>query len=300
MQIFERRNDENYRRTPACGYCRQQGHNKYQCPRVAEDWYYLKDHIIPIQFTKLVSSWMKQPRYWGEWYTSCGQIFREQERRKEPSISKASRTRAPSKCGFCREECHSRRNCPEQVAFLAKCYKANENWRRAAYKEIVTKHGICVGACIEVAKKDGYGSNSLIVSGIGLITSVNFDKLNVLAAKGGYYNGQGNPYYCPLTVMAMVDGKESEIKLRISSQSRHGNEGYAAIELDHNIVLRSSAGYYASWTMTKLMSPSEHPLDEKWVTDYRDAFDFLTKKKSKEKLDDDGITSLIEKWAKKD
>ena len=51
--------------------------------------------------------------------------------------------------------------------------------------------------------------------------------------------------------------------------------------------------------MVKLISPSEHPLDEKWVTDYKDAFDYLTKKYSKERLEEDGVTSLINEWAKK-
>ena len=47
------------------------------------------------------------------------------------------------------------------------------------------------------------------------------------------------------------------------------------------------------------MSPSEHPLDEKWITDYKGAFDLLLKKRSKAQLDNDGVTSIIEEWAKK-
>ncbi len=295
MQIFDKRNDENYRRKPACGYCRQEGHNKYQCPRVAEDWYYLQDKIIPVRQTNLGTHYFKQPRYWGDWWETCRYINLEQQARKK--AKKTTRKRAASKCGFCRGGGHSRRNCPEQKAFLAKCYKANENWRRAAYKEIVEKHGICVGACIEVKKKQGWSSNSPILTEIGIIAKVNFDNLNVLAAMDGYYHGHGNPYYCSLAVSALVgeDG-EQNIMIRVSNR-RHGAD-FKAIELDSNIIRRTSTGYYDGYTMTKLMSPSEHPLDEKWVTDYRDAFDFLTKKKTKEQLDNDGVTSLINKWAK--
>ena len=51
--------------------------------------------------------------------------------------------------------------------------------------------------------------------------------------------------------------------------------------------------------MVKLLSPSEHPLSEEWVTDYKDAFDYLTKKRKKMQLDSDHVTSLINKWSKK-
>ena len=66
--------------------------------------------------------------------------------------------------------------------FLKRCYKANENWRRAAYKEIVEGHGISVGAVVEVVEKSGYGSNERIATTLGIIKSINWDKANVFAA----------------------------------------------------------------------------------------------------------------------
>ncbi len=184
--------------------------------------------------------------------------------------------------------------------FLQKCYKANENWRLAAYKELVEERGICVGAAIEVKKRDGWGSNAKIVSEVGLITKVNFESLNVMAAKSTYYNGNVDPYTCSLEVHALVDGQERNIKIQTTK-----NGGYTdtwlkeAIKVDSNIIVNASSGYYQSWNLEKVLSRSEHPLDENWVKDYKGAFELLLKKRSKEQLDNDGITYLINEWSKK-
>ena len=68
------------------------------------------------------------------------------------------------------------------ASFLKKCYQANENWRRAAYKEIVEGYGISVGAVVKVVEKSGYGSNERITTSLGIIKSINWDKANVFAA----------------------------------------------------------------------------------------------------------------------
>ena len=72
--------------------------------------------------------------------------------------------------------------------------------------------------------------------------------------------------------------------------------------LDSNIIRSiKSRGYYSGqWFFDKLMSRADYPLDEKWITDYKGAFKFLTKKRSKAQLESDGITGHINHWAEKD
>ena len=296
MQIYEKRNDKSYRTTPRCGYCRQEGHNQYQCPQVAEDWAWWKDYTVP-PFS--ASSWKnrRHPKYWGEWYEKCQTVYNEQQRRKNKP--KITRTRAASKCGFCGSYEHNRRHCPEMKEFLQKCYKANENWRRAAYKELVEKHGICVGAAIEVKKTDGWGSNAKILSEVGLITKVNFESLNVMAAKSTYYSGNVDPYVCYLEVQALVDGHDKLIKIHTTGSSYSDTWQKDFIRIRSEIIAKQGNSYYSSWNLDKVLSRSEHPLDENWVTDYKGAFELLLKKRSKEQLDNDGITSLINEWSKK-
>ena len=292
MQIFEKRNDA-YRTTQRCGYCRQEGHNQYNCPEVAKDWAFWKDYKIPVNTRMGWYMSRNNPKYWGEWYTKCKEVYEEQQRRKKnPKTIK----RAASKCGFCGSYEHNRRNCPEMKSFLQKCYKANENWRREAYKEIVVKHGISVGAAFEVKKRDGWGSNAEIVSEVALITKVNFDSLNVMAAKTGYYDGHTNPYECGISVSALINGQEKSIKVHTDYRSAGSGWESDLLRLNSNIVVRDSSGYYGTWSLSKLLSRSEHPLNEKWVTDYKDAFVLLLKKRSMSQLEKDDIVPLIEKW----
>ena len=298
MQIYENRNDAPYRSGPTCGYCKEEGHNRYQCKMVADHWSYWKDYVVPPTTAGRYYWGRDYPKYWGEWYDSCKTLYAEQQKRSK--APKQTKKRSTPRCGFCGSLNHNRRHCDEMKNYLQKCYRANENWRRAAYKELVGRHGICVGACIEVKKKNGWSVNAAILSEIGVITKVNFDSLNIMAAKNGYFSGNQNPYYCELKVRAMIDGEEEDVRIRTSGCSHRFNDDFKAIEIDNNIVLKPSSNYYSNWTLTKLISPSEHPIDEKWVTDYRGAFDLLLKKRSKSQLDCDGVTSLINKWAKKD
>ncbi len=297
MQIYENRNDSSYRSTSRCGYCRKEGHNRYNCPEVARDWAYWKDFKVPVT----TSGWYmsrNNPKYWGEWYEKCKETHEEQERRRKKP--KVSRKRSLPTCGFCGDQHHTRRNCPEMESFLKKAYKANENWRRAAYKEIVEKNNICVGACIEVQRKEGWGSNAQVNTEIGLITEVNFDSLNVMAAYDGHPSSYTNPYECQLSVKALVNNKTVHITIRTSARSYSDSWQKDFPVLDGDIIRSASSTYYSSHYLSKVLSPSEHPLDEKWITDYKEAFDLLVRKRSKEQLDSDGATAVIEKWRKKD
>ena len=298
MQIYEKRNDSSHHSSPRCGYCRQHGHNKYNCPEVDKDWAWWKDFKVPVTTS---SGWYmsrNNPKYWGEWYEKCKEIYEEKQRRA--NAPKVKRTKANTKCGFCGEHGHNRRNCKEMEAFKQRAYKANENWRRAAYKELVEKHGICVGACIEVQKPSGWNSSKPPAVEVAIITEVNFDSLNLMAAKSCYYDGYVDPYECHLKIKALVNGQEHLIRINTNeTQFSSGDFSYGFPQLSKQIFAKQSYTNWGSWYVSKLLSPSEHPLDESWVTDYKEAFDLMLKKRSNEQLDNDGITSLIDNWSKK-
>ena len=292
MQMYE--DKKKNKRRNSCGYCRKEGHNKLQCPEVAKDWAWWKDFQVP----PYSPTWWKSrqsPKSWGEWYIDCRDTYEKQVSKSAESNSGKKRKRSPSSCGYCGETDHNRRNCTEMQDFLKKCYKANENWRREAYKEIVEKHGICVGACIQVRQQLGWSDD--YTEHVAIITSVNFDKLNVMAAHDGTYSGHTNPYECILEVKAMINQKEFNIAILTGKDYRRDWAKTVKTNLNHKIVRRAFRGWSADYIMDKLLSPSEHPLDEKWITDYRDAFDYLTKKRKKIQLENDQVNCLINKWA---
>ena len=304
MKIYEnyKVGAKSYNRTPRCGYCRQEGHNRSQCPVAPQDWEYWKNYQVPPR----TQGWQfdrRSPKYWGDWYNACVLTMEKIEQRKRRE--KAVVVRNPSKCGYCRSEGHTRRQCTEMKEFAKQCYKANENWRRAAYKEIVEKHGICVGACIEVQQQTRWNQNTpnkVSEVAVAIITQVNFTSLNVMAAKDKvYYDGHSDPYECLLEVKAMVNGEEVFVTIHNTGRTRSSDEwDYSFPRISKDVLGQSSKQrHWRGWTMSKLLSPSEHPLDESWVTDYKDAFDLMLKKRTKEQLDNDGVTSLINEWVKK-
>ena len=300
MQIFEKKDDASYRRTPKCGYCRQEGHNQYQCDEVGRHWEYWKTHTVPPTSIGYHYS-RRNPRYWGEWYEKCSVIYHEQQMRKK-KILKRPVTRAASKCGFCREAGHNRRDCYHMNDFLEKCFKANENWRRAAYKHLVEEKGISVGACIQVKKKKGWGANADIETAIAIITDINFASLSVMTA-GRFGSDYGNPYHSPLEVKAMVGDDEVILQFARTGDYSYQEKWRMSLSTLDSYIIRSikSRGYYSGqWFFDKLMSRADYPLDEKWITDYKGAFKFLTKKRSKKQLENDGIIRHIDEWAKKD
>ena len=82
--------------------------------------------------------------------------------------------------------------------FVQDCGKANENWRRACYHEIVQKHGISVGACVKV--KVGGRWNEPEETKIGIIKSINWDTINVMSGM----DKRSDFAHSPLTIEVLV------------------------------------------------------------------------------------------------
>ena len=285
MKIYENHKSSTGKVKNSCGYCRQQGHNRAECPEVAKDWAYFQDFQIPPN--RGAHSWYRSrtnPKYWGEWYQDCKNTYAKQLDAK----AKTTKRSAP-KCGFCGSPNHNRRNCDLMESFLADCYKANENWRREAYRIIVGELGIDVGAAVNLRKRYNYYSSANESDArIGLITSINWDKLNVMAAFCGNWDNE-EKYSQSFEIKALVDGQDVFISIR-DCVKKH--------QLQNLVTQRNASHhrYYEEFQFDSVIGKSEQPLSEEWVMSYRDAFDFLVKKRSYEKLQKDGVVALIDKW----
>ena len=285
MKIFEDKSVPGRRSTNACGYCRNTGHNRSNCPHAPEDWAHFNTYQIPLKTSATSCNWYRIPKYWGAWYEECKKTVELQQRNAQKVKAKRATTRY---CGFCGDAGHTRRSCSEMQEFTKQCYKANENWRRTAYDILVKEHGIDIGAAVQVSETRWVGNGQEKATYIGLITSVNWGSLNVMTAFDHGYDWER--YSQPIDIKVMVDGKDYRLSLRSFLQST---------SLRKVIHLKNGqAGYYHSnVTLDKVIGRSEQPLKEEWVTSYKDAFDYLAKKLSLEQLEDRGILSHIQSWA---
>lgn len=274
MRIHE---ETNYGRSEStCGYCRQKGHNQYNCPKVKEDWAFFSKLQIPSSGGKaIMRGWYRYPAQWGAWYEHCVTTYNEIIRREKATTTLQGKPkRAQRTCGFCGSKDHTRRNCTKMDMFLKDCHEANIKWRKAAYKELVQKHGISVGAAVIIKQEDRwYSSNSRtddVKSHSGIIMSINWDKVNVFTALSKKHDDA----YSPIWIRVMLSNGD---KIAINT----GLENFKC--LDKGAIPRS---WGHSYSLHSIVAPSKTPLKEEWITGYKESFKTLVKKRSLEQLID--------------
>jgi len=281
MNIYEMsKKGESYRSPSKCGYCRQVGHNIKECPQVAKDYEEWRHYRVPVNQGNPCHWYsIHQPKYWGEWYTKCINAMQKQidyaEKQKQP---KQKRALSPKACGFCREFGHTRRDCDKMTTFLDDAYQANAKWRRRAYDLLVNELGISVGAAIKVKSREGYGARTTTKEHVALVTSVNWDKLNLVCANSTWEER----WRQSLHIEIVVEGERCT--LRFESNERHLKGVFAHVSGWSNY-------YYA-----EKVAAAPKPLDSSWVTEYRDAFNFIAKKYNYHQLEENGIVDLVDDW----
>ena len=271
MRIHE---ETNYGRSEStCGYCRESGHNQYNCPKVKKDWAFFSKYQIPNdgQGNVTTTGWYRYPRDWGSWYEHCSNTYREIIRREKAATTLQGKPKkAQRTCGFCGSKDHTRRNCTKMTTFLKDCHEANIKWRKAAYKELVQLHGISVGAAVIVSEKDRWHSTgAALKEHNGIITSINWDKINVFTA----LDKKHDDAYSPI-----------QIRVLLSS----GKSIYITDKLDSFDCLGEAAKprvWGSCNSLKKIIAPSKTPLQEDWITGYKESFKTLVKKRSLEQLE---------------
>ena len=133
MQAYN--NKSSNRRQSRCSYCGQAEHRVIDCPYAEKDWASLKKGIIPLN-SPTPRNWYKLPKYWGDWHKSAKTAVSKIEAARERANQKRKPSTTPRTCGFCGSADHTRRNCAYMQDFIAKCEKANANWRRGG------QHGV--------------------------------------------------------------------------------------------------------------------------------------------------------------
>ena len=297
MNIYNNDGNTTGRSKSTCSYCRNPEHNATNCPRVAEDYVYFTKSppVIPMHSKTLQTNrWFGTPRYWGEWYEKCKNAHEKQIRAKaKASQSRSGVARSAPKCGFCGSKDHNRRNCQAMDKYVLDAIEANRNWRRAFYQKFVTELGISEGALLNLKEKQGYyGGDKDDKEFIGVVTSVNWEQLSLFCSTKDtsrycYRDGQ----YKQNLVITVQIGNETK-------QVSFGEAGFGFVigNTKKNLV-KYSGNRWNSPVFVSVLSPSATPVGEEWINEgHAKAMAFLTKKRSKAKLDEVEVTALIKHW----
>ena len=297
MNIYNNSGNASNRSKSRCSYCRAEGHNATNCPRVAEDyaWFTQSPPVIPIGISNTTTTcrWYRNPKHWGDWYNNCIGAMAKQEAAKR---RKSSGPRAKSKCGFCGSTDHNRRHCEEMDAYNTDAINANRNWRKMFYEVFVQRMGISEGALLNLKTEDGWGDHRTVNEFIGVVTDVNWHELSLFCASRDHndcYSYRKDDYVQRLEVKVQV-GDETKLVC-------FGQEGIGvrlSNNLERNLVKFTGVRY--SWNeprFVSVLSPSVTPLDAEWIEEgHAKAMEFLTKKRSQERLYEEGVTDLIQLW----
>ena len=284
MRAYNNRNKKTQRR---CGYCGATGHVVRTCKHAEREWLEWKENRVPITHDKTLHypwyTW--HTRDYTKWYKNAESgyqkilAYRERERLK--AAGKTTRaTGTARKCGFCEQPGHTRRNCSAMEKVKREAFQANQNWRRSFYEEMVKKRGLCEGAAIKVSHRPNWNSPE---EAIGLVTSVNWNDINFLTS-GVHVNWE---YQEPLEIKVLIGNETKTLRFPEPVADSAGRF----------LVNSSSYGYYASCSFIAVIGKSDKELDESWVTDgLADEFDWLTKKRTQDRLKEYGILRTIEAW----
>lgn len=270
------------RRQSTCSYCGDSDHQVNECPHAERDWASLKQGIIPLK-SVTPRSWYKRPSHWSEWYKSAETAVCKIEAARERANKKRTPSTTPRKCGFCGSTQHNRRNCEDMDFFIAQCEKANENWRRAAYKWLVD-NGLYVGSAIQVKERSWNNDGA---EHVALITAINLDDINVMSAfSTRWYSDPASNYIQPVEITVQVNGESRGLGLNQLLKS-------------DSPVSEKAFGYYSAYEYVRKLTSNATPPSEDWVTSYKAAWTWLAKRKSYEWLKEQGIVKHINTWAVK-
>ena len=287
MNIHEN-NGKSNKSKATCGYCREEGHNQYQCPHVKSDWENFLSRLEipkdtlgqPVKRGYNYASWNTggfdpltmdiMNNALSSWFRNCKKAYLVQKDRGFNLDHKRKGSTAQRTCGFCGSKDHTRRNCSVMEQFLKDCYKANENWRRAAYKELVEMGGLSVGACVKVEYDSGGWQNRQKIRGTGIITNINWETVNVFSGM----DRLSSFAHSPLEVTVLVNGE----------QRRMANLDDKFHTIGKNGLVNSFWRGHSACSLVSFVTNSPTPLPPEWVTSYKESFKTLVKKKTYEQL----------------
>ena len=298
MKLYDDRNNKS---SITCGYCREEGHNKRNCPTLRRHWEANKDfnpRTMMLSALKDVNG-----ADFAVWYqfsdSDARRIFAHHFHYINDIMTSPKTTpkkRKATRCGFCGSKRHTRRNCSLMGKFVKILEETNKAYREKFYEEVFVKTGLGIGAFVEIQQwvhSFGRADNNS-PNPTSIITEIDFDSISI----GNRFN-RWNQWATKLIVKVMIDDRERNIgdDLFLSS----------SFPLLDRVKTSHLTSEYEG--ISQVIVPAPSIPDKEWFVGQSPAFDWVVKKKSLATLFQTyrGLISLyhpdgeaiIEKWRKK-
>jgi hypothetical protein len=211
------------------------------------------------------------------------------ERKKNPT----TRQRSAPKCGFCSDENHNRRNCPELATFAKRLKQANANWRQAVFSKLVTEMGLGIGAVVKVKDTETYWNRANQEPPkelIGIVDTFDLSSCNLFCVNTKI----DSDYRAGIEVTAVAGDNQTRLKF----SNPHNKRESIQDDKGRGALVGGTGYYYNSNEYLSTVARSTQPLDESWVSTgaLEDEFNWLLKKRSLQWLADHGVLRQVEVW----
>ncbi len=302
MKIYENRNNSG--RVTHCPTCGNEGHMWMTCPAPAKMMELKKQGKEPD--ITLYSTWQQNSYgrrdsdgkliYHDTIFQRMGIAHRRQERRvAERKEKKARHERLYGKpekrkvsCGFCGETGHNRRHCDVMFNFVDDLERASQNYRKQFYDRFVKGMGFAEGALLSLSADHFRVNGSWIenFSGIGIVTKIDWDKVNMGLTLGSW------EYKSIMKIETLVNGDtftlENPWNTLVKNDTVNGKQGKIA-----ELFARGS-----SWgvRIDNVLAPSENIPTEEWFNDgYTECWEWIAKNKRLDEVNG-YLAPLIAQW----
>ena len=311
------------RSASSCSYCNDPDHQVTSCPHVKSDWAMFQNFNIPCSdpnnwtnnpisnaqgqrswgTQQTQANWFKDPSGWSKWYAECQKAIAKVKAKEHRDALKAkykSQGKKAKSCGFCGDTGHNRRDCSEMTALNNRIIRANNHWRQRLYDTFVLEMGLGAGALVKVTEQTGHWNQRKTEEHVAIVTSINWNELNMFCHvdrnNTNWRNRVHDNLQSPLLVKVQVNGQE-----RTMSFPTVSGRNFAVVNDVLGRPLVDVFDYnYNGVTFKSVMSPTETPLSEDWLTQGQaECVEFITKRYSLDKLSKWNAIDLLEKYEKR-
>jgi len=264
MRLYEQRNDKD---TIQCSYCFETGHNKRYCPTMKAQWdanpqvheTYDHDSLVEIDKTMFPNGYQT---YYGD--EQAKNQFRghwEYMQNRYAPKAETNKARKATKCGFCGEEGHTRRNCESMKNFVYVLEQTNREYRSQFYDRYIEGMGLGAGALVQM--RTGNETESIV----GLVTGFNPNDIVFTNLKSRW-----SDYHSKVKMTYMVDGQQwtREFSSLIYDKDYYDNHK------EHGVW----SEFYSHWgSLRGVLSPAPNRPSKEWFMGQAPCFNWIVKKR---------------------
>ena len=181
----------NYKRTVRCGYCYEKGHNKSSCPEFRK---HLREQIANSKAALAKDEWD---------YTWQKNDTKRRFDHAVKQLHKLESKGKSRKCGYCKEEGHTRRTCPERKEEVKKHTERTLKFRRELCDRFIA-NGLGPGALVAVDAREWTNSNTADQYALAIVTKIDFSELRDCHKYDGTRWGTSSPRMLHLSLVQPV------------------------------------------------------------------------------------------------